>query len=833
TLHLQGLPSAPQATGAVQLLRAWLANGFLGDAQLAVKPATVGGVAGVEFTGSALAGRLTITGSLGTAAPYPLELAISGRRLELDPYLDLQALLQLPDPVQAWASGTVTLRTELAPARPIEPEIWIELDELSAQLDHRASDGRVTPLIVRIKDQAAQHRVALSVRATPTSFELACRDPRQPGGRIECPAVLETPAGDITIQGHATTSSVQVTADGPLDLGKLRVLLDRRFDYVAGRVRLAASLTGQFNHPAFTAEIDLDPDQVWTRNEAERQARREAAATHRPYREAPILPDEKPVVLRPSGSDTVLTAPRGLIKLANGSIGFTDVLVQIKDDRHVDEQGDLHIAGNIALDGVTPVGWSVFLSGRLAGKMLQIALPNLVAQADGLIDIDDQLQLTGKGPLPAVQGALLFDKADPLSLIPRGVRRELTFRDGKIEIETSDEQRTYTIGIAGVEGTIDDGKLTNIRGTLKIQNGDLASASLRLSADSIPFHIPQTLDLLLSASDIRVTLDDKAAPWRVKGTLRVIDGAFFRNFEITDKIQAIGVNVAPTRPFWEEYPTLGSAELDLKLDVGLFAVKSNIATIEFQGDNLHIGGSPRDPRLYGQIRVTHGDFHIPGARAAFNRTSGSVDFAENQPASNPELQITSEADYRDLSGQDHVITARISGTLQQLSWDLKTSTGYNKSQTLSLLVLGRSPDQLRRSLGDQNIGTDPTRIDPTTNPSQGIADQIVKDLAGDWVSDLLGSSLTKLTGLDVLRIEIGFGSIGFHAEKKMLENLKAFGDAEQTIRGTTIKLRAELRTPFVVSLQGGYLHQHYYDPAEQDIVDYDVKLVYRYRLFIP
>ena len=64
----------------------------------------------------------------------------------------------------------------------------------------------------------------------------------------------------------------------------------------------------------------------------------------------------------------------------------------------------------------------------------------------------------------------------------------------------------------------------------------------------------------------------------------------------------------------------------------------------------------------------------------------------------------------------------------------------------------------------------------------------------------------------------------------MLENLKVFGDAEQTIRGTTIKWRAELRT---LNLQGGYLNQNYYDPAEQDIVDYDVKLVYRYRLFIP
>ncbi|HEX3764232.1 MAG TPA: translocation/assembly module TamB domain-containing protein [Kofleriaceae bacterium] len=833
TLHLQGLPppGAPQAHGAVHLLRAWLANGFLGDAQLDVKPTTVAGVAGVEFTGSALAGRLTITGSLGTAAPYPLELAIHGQRVEVDPFLDLQAVLHLPDPVQAWASGTVTLRTELAPARPVEPVVWIELTELSAQVNHRASDGRVIPLIVRVKDQDPQHRVALSVRATPSSYELACRDPAQPGGRAACSAVLETPAGDIAIEGHANRTSVDVTASGPLDLGKLRVLLDPWFDYVAGRVRLAARLSGQFDHPEVTAEIDLDPDQIWTRNEAERQARRDAAAGRGAHREAPILPDEKPVVLRPIGSDTVLTAPRGLIKLANGAIGFTDVLVQVKDDRHSDEQGDLKIAGNIALKGATPVGWSLLLSGRLAGKMLQIALPNLVAFADGLIDIDDQLRLTGTGPQPAVQGSLLFDKQNPLSLIPRGARRELTFRDGKIDIDTSDDQRTYTVEISGVAGTLDDGKLNNITGTVKIQNNELTSAAFRLSADSLPFRIPQTLDLVLSASDVRVTLDDKAAPWRVKGTLRVIDGAYLRNFEITDRIQAIGLNIAPTKPIWDENPALGSAELDLKLDVGLFAVKSNVATIQFQGDNLHIGGSPRDPRLTGQIRVTQGEFHIPGARASFNRTTGSVDFAENQPASNPELHVTSDADYRDLSGQDHVITATISGTLQQLSWDLKTSTGYNKSQTLSLLVLGRSPDQLRRSLGDQNIGTDPTRIDPTTNPSQGFADQIVKDLAGDWVSDLLGSSLTKLTGLDVLRIEIGFGSIGFHAEKKMRDNLRALGDAEQTIRGTTIKLRAELRTPFVVSLQGGYLSQNYYDPAEQDIVDYDVKLVYR--LFIP
>jgi hypothetical protein len=831
TLHLQGLPSAPQAIGAVQLLRTWLAGGFLGDAQLAIEPTVVAGVPGIKFTGSALAGRLAITGSLGTAAPYPLELAVSGRRIEVDPFLDLQALLKQTDPVQAWASGTVTVRTQLARGQRTEPEIWVELSELNAQLDHRTGDGRVTPVVVRLKDLPG--RAAMSMRATPSGFELACRDPKAPGQRTECPAVLETPAGDIELSGHANRDSIAIAAHGDLDLSKLRILLDRRFDYVAGRVRLAGQLTGDFDTPQFQAEIDLDPDQVWTRNEVERQARRDADRTKAARAEQPILPNENPVVLRPIGSDTVLTAPRGLIKLAYGAIGFTDVLVQIKDERRNEGQGDLHIAGNIALDGTTPASWSVLLSGRLPGKLLQVALPNFVAQADGLIDIDGQLVLSGKGAEPAVQGTLAFDQ---FSISPRGVHREIALREGTIDISTTvvtnagGDHRTYALAMSGVHGTLDDGQLSNIAGGLKITDGTLASAQLRIDATSLPYRIPQTLDLVLSVTGMSITYGGPGTNWRVEGGIRVIDGAFLRNFEITDRIQAIGVNIAPTKPFWEEYPTLGSAELDLKLDVGLFAVKSNIATIEFQGDNLHISGTPRDPRLSGAIRVTHGEFHMPGTRASFTRTTGSVDFAENQPASNPELHVTSDADYRDLSGQDHVITATISGTLQQLSWDLKTSTGYNKSQTLALLVLGRNPEQLRRSLGDQALGADPTRADPTTNPGQGVADQIVKDIAGDWVSDLLGNSLTKLTGLDVLRIEVGLGSIGLHVEKK-LENARMFVEHEETIRGTTTKFRAEYQTPYKISLQGGYLNQNYYDPAEQNIVDVDVKLVYR--VFIP
>jgi hypothetical protein len=148
-------------------------------------------------------------------------------------------------------------------------------------------------------------------------------------------------------------------------------------------------------------------------------------------------------------------------------------------------------------------------------------------------------------------------------------------------------------------------------------------------------------------------------------------------------------------------------------------------------------------------------------------------------------------------------------------------------------VLGRNQDQIRRSLGDQSIGAiDPTTGDVSTNTA-GVTDQIVKDLAGEWVTSLLGNSLTRFTGLDVLRIEVAFNSIGIRAEKKIASNTNLIGDTEQTIRGNTINGRAELAWTENLSLQAGYLSKDFNDAAEQDIKDYTLKFVYRFFLGEP
>ncbi|HEY0254434.1 MAG TPA: translocation/assembly module TamB domain-containing protein, partial [Kofleriaceae bacterium] len=541
----------------------------------------------------------------------------------------------------------------------------------------------------------------------------------------------------VSIEGGANFTGMSLHATGTLQLERLASLLETQVDGINGSLGLDARVTGTFAKPTYKVELDVTNE----------------------------------VHIRPAGVDTTLTIQKnGQILLSDGTLGFNGFVIAVLDDRQA-QRGALNVRGTIALDGFKPASWGVLIDGKIAGKMLLALAPSSVAQASGLARIDGALTLYGRGLLPQVTGTLTFDpdpedkRRTPFSISPRGVRREINLLGGSIDISTTraGDHQSYALAISDNPLTMSidgEGKITNVRGNFLLRDGTPQSARIDLDAENLPFKRAGELDLNISAKDISLELPSPNSVWIARGNVSIVSGEYKRDFEI-QSLRPAGQNVAPARPFWDEYPAVGNATLDLTLDVRKFAVHNNLTPnpIELEGPRIYISGTPRDPRLSGSIRVQRGDFKLPGTRAAFTSTTGSIDFAENDKAANPRLDITSTALYQDLSGQQHIITLNITGTLDQPLWDLKTSTGYNKSQTLALLFLGRNPEQLRRSLGDQAAGSNPQIIETSTNPSAGFADQIVKDLAGQWVSDLLGDSLKNVLKLDVLRFEVGFGSI--------------------------------------------------------------------------
>ena len=76
--------------------------------------------------------------------------------------------------------------------------------------------------------------------------------------------------------------------------------------------------------------------------------------------------------------------------------------------------------------------------------------------------------------------------------------------------------------------------------------------------------------------------------------------------------------------------------------------------------------------------MQRGTFKIPGLRARFTRTTGAIQFERLLPlGQTPTLDITSEADYRDPTGTDHLIILRLEKSLAQPHFDLYRASGLN------------------------------------------------------------------------------------------------------------------------------------------------------------
>jgi hypothetical protein len=768
-LVLAGTVAAPEATGTFAVTRAWLARAHLGDGRLSVRAAGKGTIA---FETELHDGRVLVRGTLGTAPPYPLALEADLRELELDTLVDVTAY-GLPPGTRAWTSGHVEVKTALAdPAAPVVARL--ELSDVSISTALPGPDGEPVPLTVRA--------------AAPLALAYDGKELR-----IDGTARFATPFGDLTVEGRAGGVTVDLTARGALDLTRAQPLLGSYFDRTTGRATLFVRVSGFTDDPRVQAKIDLAD-----------------VALHLPKQ------------------DAILRIPSGLLEYgpctrdcgdANRQLSPTGIAIEV-DDGFSAERPRLAVKGGITLVDFTPYRWNVIVDGELAGEMLLAAAPEVFAQASGTADVE--LTLRGNGPRPIVSGEVTFDRQQPLTILPRSLRREIALTEGGLSFTTAD------ITFDNVGATVDDeGRLRGLSGVIDLADGALGGADLTLSADALPFRFGRALDLVLDVPDLRIVLDDRGG-LDLAGAVTVIDGRYTQDFDLGEVLRPAPAAGPASPPLWEAWPPLGSARLDIGVDVRRFAALSNLFTVDASG-TVAITGTPRDPRLGGTIQISRGIIRLPGVRARFTRTTGVVSFRPLLPLSSEtiELGVTSEADYRDPTGQDHLITLKLAGPLARLNWDLGTTGGLNKAQTLTLILSGRTPEEFQRTLGSQAIGSDPTKIDPSTDSSQGYTDELVRQLAADYLTAGITDTLRELSGLDVARIELNLASFGFHGEKRLFENLDMIGDLERTSRGSTLNGKVELRLPRQLAVQVSYLRKDYDDAAERDVKDVEVKLVLR------
>jgi hypothetical protein len=788
-LDLGGTLAAPTASGTISALRAWLLSAYLGDEALALRvagsddpvaecaadrpPPTTTATGRIALCGELQDGRVAVAAVLGTAGTMPLDLRVDLRRLELDPFGDLAALTGMASPPRAWASGTVRVRTELR--RDDAPlDVRLDLPELAVLLPRVDGDGRQAPVVM-----AAAAPVAVTFDGTTL--------------RLVEPLRLQTPAGLVTVTGTATPAALALRVDGTLGLGDLQPLLGARIDEATGTVRVLGSIDGPLAAPALSATVELTG-----------------------------------LAVRPAGQDTRFSIDRARLTLSPERGLSLGVITLDVEDPSSGERASLTVSGGLRLAGLRPTDWGVIVDGELAGALLPVLAPAQVSQASGVAQVSLVVETAADGE-PAWFGALAFDPARPFTVLPRALRRELGITGGRVSVSKDGGVR-----FEDLQATFDDeGRITDLDGTVTLDGLSPSGCDLALSADGLPLRIPRTLDLVLSAEQLRVTWrdDDPDHPGlRVAGRVELVQGVFKKNFGLDEFLRPSDDGGGGGGSPWDESPLLGNAALAIDIDARSFQVVNNLADMELAGE-VALRGTPRDPRLDGEILVQRGTFKLPGMRPRFTRTRGSVAFSQFGQFPAATLDVASEADYRDPTGQDHLITLLLQGPLDRLRWDLSTSTGYDKTETLALIFGAKVREAPNQAVDP--LDSDQTRVDPSTNPTQGAADQILKDVAGDFISLLVADPLEAVDILDVARLEVGTGSIGFHGERRLVSNTNVIGDYEQTVRGRTVNVRVEIKSTVGATVQFGWLDKQYDDPAEEDVRDLEGKVVYRYRWFVP
>ncbi|HET6612979.1 MAG TPA: translocation/assembly module TamB domain-containing protein, partial [Kofleriaceae bacterium] len=695
-LELGGSVGAPTASGTIAMVRTTLRQAFLGAANLEIKPA---GERAITLTGRMFQGRVEVAATISTRAPFFSHVDLKLHRIELDRYAP--ALAERLG-ARAFVSGTAVWDGPLIPVPNKPPKAALHITEAVAIIDDDDATGRPAPIRL-----SATEPITVSIAEGTAS--------------IDGEAVIKGPAGDLRISGTGTTDELDFKLRGQVAVALLQPYLRQQLDNLAGTVGVDLTVAGAMAKPRISGVLAIDD-----------------------------------VELSPVGQDALIRVPEGKIQFTNDQLVVTGLSMVVVDE-YSHETSELSVAGGIKLEQFVPRQWALQISGQLGGKMLLVLVPQAFSAASGHADLS--IALAGTGPVPDIDGVINFDTEDPLLVTPRGLRREIVLNQGVVRFTDQ------LVEVEHLAGWVDDaGRIVDISGEISLDAWVPVDIDLSVDADDLPFRVPRTLEVTVDLRDFRV-VGGFDQGLEIAGNVIVNDGRYIQKWH--PLLSGIRNSFSPqytseaTPPLYKSLPILAAAKLHLGLDIRTFFVNNNIADFQLAG-GVVLTGTPIDPRLDGQVRVEHGSFKIPAVRADFQRTSGTITFERlrDLPDDTPTLNLRSESDYRDTSGHDYLVILTVEGPLSNIQWNLSTTSGLNKAQTLALISLGRTPDQARRTLGTQPVGRDVGEIQgtkTTADTSSGIyaADQIVKDLAGDFLSLLVEDSIRNFTGLDVARLELG------------------------------------------------------------------------------
>ena len=766
--------------------------------------------------------NLSVVGEL-TAPVAVGSIAVSGMRVqgeELGP-----SLLTLsagdsdgdgrPDGVQTISGELLRGRAHLSGAfalRPLEARVSLGLSELALEqlwtpLRELGGTGRATARVTLELGRAATAQ-APARKATPapaTSAKPDCTVPAlanlgglRPGLRLDatlCRLELRLAQAVIGAQVQAARPApLTFTAEGARVVyqdGTLATPKDRPIVIVGpkSRFQLAGELSSRALAVVARGTLEIPLLELYTRGltaGASGSANVDVTLTgapDRPQLAGTVQFDDASMVPR-GVENTRVRLERGQIRLAGDTVSLDGLVLEVVSQNAPRQapcqrlQGTrrcLFIDGRVGLRKLQPETLDVTLEGIAGARLLPSLLPQAFADAQGGATV--RVRATGALADPDLSGSLTFDRG-ALELVPRRLQREIILDGGRITLVPRTLARPAAVQL-NLAGRVDYSHF-NLRGQVTYAAFEPIDVKLTdVRARALSYRQPGVFEV---EADMALAVTGDQDNLTIKGNISIVDGRYVQPLSVAKAIFLPKVDREDSPPFWKGIPYLERTRLDISIaTAGEMQVKNNLADLGLSG-RLTLTGVLDDPRLDGIVRVEEGSFRIPFLRGSFNVTSGTIYFDKDEkpPYDTPRIEIVAETVFVESgqSEQEHTITLTLLGPLSDVQFDLTSDTGLERTEVVSLLTIGRTPNALRQQLrGDQAVSSYSGR----DSNALAAGDQLVKELTSDVLAMLVNDPLTRITSLDEVKVKVSTNCIEIEAAERLGRYVRVGGIYDCTV----------------------------------------------------
>jgi hypothetical protein len=730
-LQVSGNSKAPLVSGSIGLAGVTVMGVALGDAALTLDAMESGvavkGTLFNRFTLDAMA-QLNPAGLRANASVSFTHLVLEDLALQLRGSREIAELVaQLKDlDAHAVLSGDVGI--EVRPGKPLA--IQAVLTELAASIRQEITEpgGKVST-----------HRIGLrndgDLRATIAGDHIALDQAR-----------FITDAGRFSVTGELEGESLRAALAGQLDLEFLQPLLRKKFQKLGGAISLQAKVSGTMKQPLVDGTLAI----------------------------------ARPVNAVPTGFDSAIAVPSGVVHLRSDAVDLKDLTVSLAG-------ATLRLSGRASLGAnFVPRSLALQANGEVSASLLESLVPDAVSDVSGSARIDAKVS----GTLDQPNVSARIDLGE-IQMRLRGISGRVAVESGTIELSSHElllrevkirinDDGRLLIGAAGVRpGRM---HIVSLRPKLVLGKVDLPLEGVRLVYRSPGLEIDDlsfTLDLI---GDLHNSLS-------LGGDVRLVSGRYIQDFNVRNLMLTPRINESDSRPFWEGVPLLENLGLNLRVRTlgDGFMVQNNLATEIYLQVDLLVGGTLSSPTLAGDVRPTDGRFHILGLRGDFDITPNvnHITFVPTKSLAagdTPELNIDATNLLTDASENEHTVQIRITGPINQAAIDLSTTAGLDRNQTLMLLLSGRTTE---------DIGTGGRTIGINTQSGLDMMGQASRDAVSNLVGPYIDDTLQTLTG-HKLNLRPTVGADGFEV-KALARASREFTLELSYLRGfqTQVRYRAQ------------------------------------------